>query len=99
MLEIKIRSSGLTLTLDLNSSNGNEQGSLVITPSDLLETEELRAKLNQSKGAFGHSLDTQALTPIDLVYALGMLGYAFDVTIGSEMVESYDPGIPEDAVT
>jgi hypothetical protein len=97
MLEIEIKEP--RLTLGVNVSNGNHQDSLAITPSDSIAADELRKQLDRSSGPFGHGLNTRFIAPIDLHYALGQLGYDFEVTIGAEMIESYDPEIPEDAVT
>jgi hypothetical protein len=55
--------------------------------------------LDNASGPFGHGLNTRFICPIDLHYALGQLGYEFEVTEGAELVESYDPEIPEGAVT
>jgi hypothetical protein len=87
------------LTLMLRSKTGNEQSFLAIVPHDGLESETLRDKLDKASGPFGHGLNTRFICPIDLHYALGQLGYEFEVTEGAELVESYDPEIPEDAVT
>jgi hypothetical protein len=97
MLEIEIKEP--RLTLGVNVSNGNHQGPLAITPSDSIAADELRKQLDRSSGPFGHGLNTRFIAPIDLHYALEQLGYEFEVTIGSEIVESYDPEIPEGAVT
>jgi hypothetical protein len=60
--------------------------------------EIVRLMLNNAYGAFGHLFNPEASTPTDLDYALFS-------TFGESNVErlgptpSYDPGIPEGAVT
>jgi hypothetical protein len=60
-----------------------------------------RFMLQNAYGAFGHTLGTEFATPIDLHYAVFSNLADFDpqVVEGAELVETYDPGIPEGAVT
>jgi hypothetical protein len=60
----------------------------------------VRRYLDGASGAFGHLLD-DVTTPIDLHYAVFSRLERFSPVVveGADLVEVYDPGIPEGAVT
>lgn len=60
----------------------------------------LNRNLEGASGAFGHILD-DFTTPIDLHYAVfsRLQQFSPQAIEGAELVEVYDPGIPEGAVT
>jgi hypothetical protein len=98
MLEIKLNQSGIILALP--AIDGNEQAMLTIGDGSQSDKElEIRNRLIGSTGAFGHTINPERVTPLDLHAALVSLGYSFQVLQGAEMVAEYDPKIPEGAVT
>jgi hypothetical protein len=99
MFQIEIKSRGEVTELFLNSSNGNEQSVLAIEPTSGFLSELIQQQLSNASGAFGHGLTIQSITPIDLHYALVELGYEFNILEGMKLVESYNPEIPDGAVT
>lgn len=60
-----------------------------------------RSRLGDTYGAFGHLFDTEFATPIDLHYAVfsTLVDYEPVVVEGAELVKTYDPGIPDGAIT
>jgi len=56
-------------------------------------------RLSGASGAFGHIFGVTSSTPIDLDYALKYTFGADNVETLGEEIESYDPGIPEGAMT
>ena len=60
-----------------------------------------KSKLETAYGAFGHLFGTEFATPIDLHYAVFSNLAVYDPVVveGAELVETYDPGIPEGAIT
>ena len=87
-------------SVTLSVANGNESA-----PQEWNGDEDIvkayRFLLRDAYGAFGHKLGTEFATPIDLHYAIFTNLADFDpqVVEGAELVETYDPGIPEGAVT
>ena len=87
-------------TIALDVSDGNQYASTEIDgEKDLIE--DLKSYFARSTGAFGHLIDLESASAIDLDYALQSDVCPFDVEIteGEEIVEIYDSGIPEGALT
>jgi hypothetical protein len=87
-------------TVSLFVTDGNESNEQV-WEGDEFAVQNYRFLLQNAYGAFGHSFDTEFTTPIDLHYAVmsNLADFNPQVVEGAELVESYDPGIPEGAVT
>jgi hypothetical protein len=65
--------------------------------------ESVKRYLNNAHGAFGHLIDADCTSPIDLDCAIAKIPQLQDVhpqlIEGAELVASYDPDLPEGAVT
>lgn len=87
-------------TVSLSVTDGNESGKQN-WEGDEFAVKGYRFMLQDAYGAFGHTLGTEFATPIDLHYAVFTKLAEFDpqVVEGADLVETYDPGIPEGAVT
>ncbi len=89
------------INIELDADTGNSFASIEITGDADLKAivEDILAT---SYGAFGHSIGSNATSPIDLDAALKSPNFdtfAVELIEGFELVSSYDPGIPEGAVT
>ena len=84
----------------LNSADGNEPAPIVWSGGQAY-IRHFKTRLDGAYGAFGHFLDLNVTTPIDLHYAVftKLADFKPRVTAGAEMVKVYDPGIPAGAVT
>ena len=88
------------VTVSLFASDGNESA-----PQEWDGDEDIvkayRFLLRDAYGAFGHSFDPEFANPIDLHYAVftNLADFNPQVVEGAELVETYDPGIPDGAVT
>jgi hypothetical protein len=87
--------------LSLESTSKNQPAPLKIegSPEKVAQVREL---LDGAYGAYGHIFDIEITTPLDLYFAAkNYLNTEFTpiVVEGAELVETYDPGIPEGAVT
>ncbi|MEH1789643.1 MAG: hypothetical protein V7L23_29835 [Nostoc sp.] len=84
----------------LNVTSGNEK-SKIIYEGDLDSIAVIRNFLETSYGAFGHIIG-DATTPIDLHYAFSSKqAQQFQPKLleGEDLVKSYNPEIPDNAVT
>ncbi|MBW4478612.1 MAG: hypothetical protein KME54_17570 [Tolypothrix brevis GSE-NOS-MK-07-07A] len=90
--EIKVGSS--TIYVSLAAKSSNERAMLVYEGNDI---SGFKLFLESSYGAFGHIIG-QATTPIDLHYAMSNQKQ-FDARLIEGEITSYDPEIPDDAVT
>jgi hypothetical protein len=101
MFELKITRGDETARLQLWSPDPNEPAPLIINDgvSDSPLQQFIRRSLDGAYGAFGHPIDLLNVTPIDLHCALKRLDLVCEIVRGSEMVEEYDPGIPEGSIT
>ena len=88
--------------LSLNVTSPNQYATLVIEGGSEEKKQLVIDIIRRSHGAFGHLMSEQSMTAIDLDYvANNYLAFEFTTVIveGAELVEIYDPGIPEGAVT
>ena len=100
MLELAINRNSQSIRAWVAVDNGNQAAALILEDRHAEELAQIiRRDLDGTTGAFGHLIDLQSVTPIDLHCVLSRLGYQFEVVRGSEMVEEYDPEIPEGAMT
>lgn len=88
----------ITVSLAVNSPHETAE---IIYSGDNFLTAHIKEILSLSIGAFGHSIGSST-TAIDLNAALKsdrFKEYKVELIEGGELVKSYDPGIPEGAVT
>lgn len=87
-------------TVSLAVTDGNESDEQN-WEGDEFAVKGYRFLLQNAYGAFGHSFDPEFATPIDLHYAVftNLADFNPQVVEGAELVETYDPGIPDGAVT
>lgn len=97
MFKIQFKSGA---SVSLYVSNGNEPGQQNWEGDEFI-VKSYRFLLRDAYGAFGHSFDPEFATPIDLHYAVftNLADFNPQVVEGAELVETYDPGIPDGAVT
>lgn len=101
MLKYKILSNDIIISV--NSTDSNESGR-VVYEGDESAVQILRHYLGLSYGAFGHTLNPELTTPIDMDAALKspeiseIFGTA-EIIEGGDLVKTYDPGIPDGSVT
>jgi len=91
-------SEGVEVSLD--SAEPNKYAPIQFA-GDESAVRRVRDRLLTQYGAFGHALE-ETTTPIDLDAAMkseGMAEFSPQIVEGAEMVQVYDPGIPEVAVT
>lgn len=89
-----------TVTISLDAASPNERANIVIAGDESLKT-IISDILSRSYGAFGHTIG-EVTSPIDLNSALlnsAFSDFAIELMQGKELVSSYDPLVPEGAVT
>lgn len=100
MIKFQINSEDLAAYVQLDSERPNESKEINYSGDSLL-VEKIRNHVYGSYGVFGHLIKNVA-SPIDLYSILSRLDskvFKIKVLEGSEMVNSYDPGIPEGSLT
>lgn len=96
MFKIRVSKDGQSAEATLRVENGNTSYPVIFEgPLSLL----VERYLNDAYGPFGHTINLSRANPIDLHYALSQSPFDFEVLEGAELVEVYDPEIPEGAVT
>lgn len=98
MLKIDIKKAAASISVD--SSNPFEPSAVLIDGS--AEARRiLEHRLGFAFGAFGHSFNVDSASPVDTHHAVFTSLADFDPVVveGADLVEDYDPGIPEGAVT
>jgi len=101
MLELNVSDGLETVQIRLPVTDANEPAHPMYNDGDTDTRLEryIQRSLETSSGAFGHTIDPKSITPIDLHYALGQMGLVIEIVEGAEMVEEYNPAIPEGALT
>ncbi len=101
MLELNVSDGSETVQLRLFVSDPNEPARPIFNDgnTDTRLERYIERSLETASGAFGHTIDPKSITPIDLHYAIGRMGLAIEIIEGAEMIEEYDPDIPEGAIT
>jgi hypothetical protein len=100
LFKVAVSKGGQTIELQLRVENGNDFAIPEYLGGNSLEY-AVRNYLASAYGAFGHAIDPDSLTAIDLHAALASprSPFTFEVLEGMEFVETYDPQIPADAIT
>ncbi|MBD2314576.1 hypothetical protein H6G20_23180 [Desertifilum sp. FACHB-1129] len=98
MYKFYLPNLGVTVSLEVEDPNASAEMKF---EGEKPQVRLTRAELHGAYGAFGHTIDTWA-TPIDLHCALVTAAqsdrrFEFEMTEGQ--IDSYDPGIPPDAIT
>lgn len=86
--------------VSIAANNGNHSG-LIQYEGEAEAIEVLKEELPLLCGAFGHLIG-DTTTPIDLdavMHKPDMQRFTPELLEGAELVERYDPGIPEGAIT
>ena len=101
MLKYKILSIEITVSVD--SADPNKSGK-VAYEGDESAVKLLKHYLGLCYGAFGHVLNPEMTTPIDMDAALksreiSEIFGAAEIVEGGDLVKTYDPGIPDKCVT
>lgn len=98
MFKIEFSRKQASVSLDVNDPNDYAEQKW--EARNAMAIDILKRNLDRASGAFGHLL-SDITTPIDLYYALftNLERFSPVVVEGAELVEVYDPGIPEGAVT
>lgn len=100
MFKLDVCFENMYLVLDVNTPN--QSAPLQIEGGSQEKKDLVIDMIRRSYGAFGHTMTPNSMTAIDLDYvANNYLAYEFTTAIveGAELVETYDPGIPEGAIT
>jgi hypothetical protein len=84
--------------ISLDVEDGNQYGKAEMEGDKPL-INVIEGYMLTASGAFGHRINLDSVSAIDLDYALRSSYLAVEITEGKEIVESYDPGIPEGALT
>jgi hypothetical protein len=90
--------TGDVASVALNADDPNSYGPVLVRGVRNLR-EELKQRLEQSLGAFGHSINLASSTPIDIDAALRALPYDVSIEGGESQLSTYDPMLPEGAIT
>lgn len=101
MLELNVSDGLETVQVRLFVSDANEPARPIFNDgnTDTRLERYIERSLESASGAFGHTIDPKNITPIDLHYAIGRMGLVREIVEGAEMVEEYNPAIPEGALT
>lgn len=98
MIKYLLRRLNVIVFLESDDPNAS---AAIQCEGDAERVEVARYYLSAQYGAFGHLIGS-ATTPIDLDAAIlspKMQEYRPELVEGAELVEKYDPGIPEGAIT
>jgi len=94
--------------LTLEAESGNDRNPVQLRPAstpasagDEITVQEIELQFFRKHGPFGHIFTPEMTSPYDLDHVLKQLPPKFTVEIleGAELVQSYDPDIPEGAIT
>ena len=85
-------------TISLDVEDGN-QYSKAEMDGDKSLLNVIEGFMLTASGAFGHRIDLENVSAIDLDYALRLSWLDVEITEGEEIVADYDPGVPEGALT
>lgn len=100
MIKFRLQIGEASVEVSIAVDDGNKTG-IIEYEGDADIVELLRDLLAFEYGAFGHLIGS-ATTPIDLDAAMkspALAQWQPELIEGAELVASYDPGIPEGAVT
>lgn len=86
----------LDVTVTLQAKGPNSSGKIIYEGEN---REFVMLKLSSTYGAFGHGFNAKGDTPIDLDCALISTFGNDNIEVLGEIIESYDPEIPEGAMT
>jgi len=92
----RIISSNITITLRAKGPNSSGK---ITYGGDSFSKKLVILKLSGTSGAFGHSFYPLSSTPIDLDFVLKQTFGKEDIEVLGEVITSYDPEIPEGAMT
>jgi hypothetical protein len=100
LFKVAVSKSVQTIELQLRVESANESAVPEFLGGNSLEY-VVRDYLASAYGAFGHTIDPNSLTAIDLHAALASprSPFTFEVLEGAVFVETYDPQIPANAIT
>lgn len=82
----------------LKAKGPNYDGPLEYEGKDF-DVKLVKLQLSRGIGAFGHTFSANSSDPIDLDFVLKQTFGQENIEVLGEEVTSYDPGIPEGAVT
>lgn len=88
------------VSVSLDADRPNQRAEIIYEGSDYA-VGEVKPALRSCNGAFGHAI-VDSTSPIDLDFAMRsdkMQKFQPTLTEGAELVEVYDPEIPDGAVT
>lgn len=99
MIRYKLGNDDSEVEVSISVDDGNKFGAVKFSGNaDLVEL--VRSLLSNAYGAFGHGINLESCSPIDLAAALTSLGrFKPELLEGADLVATWNPGIPDGAVT
>lgn len=98
MFRTEVTIDGNKIELVLPVDNGNESSPILFVGDPMLEW-RVNSYLETAFGAFGHRISPSSVNAIDLHAALNQSPFTVTILEGEELVKTYDPEIPEGAMT
>ena len=99
VIKYKVGVDDNEVEVSIDVDGGNKFGAVNFT-GNADSVALVRSLLSSAYGAFGHGINLESCSPIDLAAALGsMATFKPEILEGEDLVKDWNPGIPDGAVT